>query len=278
MKNKIILAFLLPALCMTLPACAKKADPVALPPVDEISTVIISENETVEQHTDKEWIESLVAAVAKARPTNKASVNDFPDVGQYVKIEVNYDGGTDILFLYEDSGKYYLEQPYQGIYYIDASMSEMIRTKSLTADTGVTAVTGMAGADAPDEDPQPSYSGMEEAPMAETVEYQEVEIILTEGETVDREAVSRAALEERLINAISEMLTAETVSVQLSDEGALISIKVGDGVMPTERQQDAVKKLVEQAVTGLSPDRISLEIEAPQQSKGEPARLTKFPV
>ena len=42
----------------------------------------------------------------------------------YIKIDFQFETGTSTIFAYEDSGKYYIEQPYQGIYKIDSQLFE----------------------------------------------------------------------------------------------------------------------------------------------------------
>ena len=47
---------------------------------------------------------------------------DVPQAESYIKIDFQFETGTSTLFAYKDSGKYYVEQPYQGIYKIDSQL------------------------------------------------------------------------------------------------------------------------------------------------------------
>ena len=48
-------------------------------------------------------------------------------VESYIKIDFRLKTGTSTIFAYEDRGKYYLEQPYQGIYKIDRKLFERLK-------------------------------------------------------------------------------------------------------------------------------------------------------
>ena len=43
------------------------------------------------------------------------------------EIDFQFEAGTSTLFAYEDSGKYYVEQPYQGIYKIDSQLYSQLQ-------------------------------------------------------------------------------------------------------------------------------------------------------
>ena len=73
-------------------------------------------------HSDKTWISEIIANISSSEPTNKESVQDIPQAESYIKIDFQFETGTSTLFAYEDSGKYYVEQPYQGIYKIDSQL------------------------------------------------------------------------------------------------------------------------------------------------------------
>ena len=105
---------------LTLVACGKKADPITLPQTDEITSIDITVGENTVSHADKTWISEIIANISSSEPTKKESVQDVPQAESYIKIDFQFETGTSTLFTYEDSGKYYVEQPYQGIYKIDS--------------------------------------------------------------------------------------------------------------------------------------------------------------
>ena len=78
-------------------------------------------------HSDKTWISEIIADISSSEPTKKESVQDCPQVESYIKIDFQFETGTSTIFAYEDSGKYYIEQPYQGIYKIDSQLFERLQ-------------------------------------------------------------------------------------------------------------------------------------------------------
>lgn len=68
----------------------------------------------------------IIADISSSEPTKKESVQDFPQAKNYIKIDFRLETGTITIFAYEDKGKYYLEQPYQGIYKIERKLFERL--------------------------------------------------------------------------------------------------------------------------------------------------------
>ena len=68
--------------------------------------------------------------------TSKPSVNDSPNVDEYVKIDFNCSDDTvAVIFFYEDSGTQYVEQPYQGIYIPAPALNTIISGLLSEADS-----------------------------------------------------------------------------------------------------------------------------------------------
>ena len=120
--KKYVSIFLCLACVLTLVACGKKADLITLPQTDEITSIDITVGENTVSHSDKTWISEIIANISSSEPTKKESVQDVPQAESYIKIDFQFETGTSTLFAYEDSGKYYVEQPYQGIYKIDSQL------------------------------------------------------------------------------------------------------------------------------------------------------------
>ena len=125
--KKFLSLFLCLICVMTLVACGKKASPIMLPQTDEITSIDITVGESTVSHSDKTWISEIIADISSSEPTKKESVQDFPQVESYIKIDFRHEKGTITIFAYEDGGKYYLEQPYQGIYKIDRKLFERLK-------------------------------------------------------------------------------------------------------------------------------------------------------
>ena len=125
--KKYVSILLCLACVLTLVACEKKADPITLPQTDKITSIDITVGENTVSHSDKTWISEIIADISSSEPTKKESVQDFPQVESYIKIDFRLETGTSTIFAYEDRGKYYLEQPYQGIYKIDSQLFERLQ-------------------------------------------------------------------------------------------------------------------------------------------------------
>ncbi len=121
MKNRFFL-FLCLVCILALTACGKKTNPITLPQTEDITSIDITVGEKTVNQTDKNWISEIIADISNSEPTNKESITDVPQVENYIKIDFQFETGTSTLFAYEDSGKYYVEQPYQGIYKIDSQL------------------------------------------------------------------------------------------------------------------------------------------------------------
>ena len=120
--KKYILLFLCLACILVFTACGKEAAPITLPKAADITSITVTVGENTVNHTDETWISEMISNLSSSAPTSKESVQDVPQVESYVKIDIQFETGTSTLFAYEDSGKYYVEQPYQGIYEIDSQL------------------------------------------------------------------------------------------------------------------------------------------------------------
>ena len=124
--KKYISLFLCFICILALVACEKKADPITLPQIDDITSVDITVGENKVNHTDKAWISEIISDISSSEPTSKQSVQDFPQTESYIKIDFQFETGTSTIFAYEENGKHYIEQPYQGIYKIDSQLYERL--------------------------------------------------------------------------------------------------------------------------------------------------------
>ena len=121
MKKQIYL-FLCLVCILAFTACGKKTKTITLPQTEDITSIDITVGENTVNQTDKKWISEIISDISNSEPTNKESITDVPQVKNYIKIDFQLETGTSTLFVYEDRGKYYVEQPYQGIYKIDSQL------------------------------------------------------------------------------------------------------------------------------------------------------------
>lgn len=128
--KKFLSLFLCLTCILTLAACGKKAAPITLPQADKITSIDITIAENTVSHSDKTWISEIIADISSSEPTKKESVQDVPQAESYIRIDFRHETGTETetitIFAYEDRGKYYLEQPYQGIYKTDRKLFERL--------------------------------------------------------------------------------------------------------------------------------------------------------
>ena len=128
--KKFLSLFLFLTCILTLAACVKKAAPITLPQADKITSIDITIAENTVSHSDKTWISEIIADISSSEPTKKESVQDVPQAESYIRIDFRHETGTETetitIFAYEDRGKYYLEQPYQGIYKTDRKLFERL--------------------------------------------------------------------------------------------------------------------------------------------------------
>ena len=68
----------------------------------------------------------MKSTLAKAVPTRKMSVNDYPAVRPYYKIEAVCLDITYYYFVYTEDNQTYIEVPYEGIYRADSQIYSII--------------------------------------------------------------------------------------------------------------------------------------------------------
>lgn len=125
--KKIFYLFLSLFCVLTLVSCGKKENLIILPQADEITSIDITVGGNRVNHEDKTWISEIITAISGAERTNQESVQDVPRKDNYIKIDFQLKVGISTIFSYEDSGKYYIEQPYQGIYKIDSQLFDRLQ-------------------------------------------------------------------------------------------------------------------------------------------------------
>ena len=103
-----------------------KAPPIRLPESEEVITVQISENQQNAVELEITEIEPLLKEIGKAIPTRTMSVNDYPAVRPYYKIEAECNDITYYYFVYTEDNQTYIEIPYEGIYKADSKIYSII--------------------------------------------------------------------------------------------------------------------------------------------------------
>ena len=125
-------------MCILLSACGSsaKAGPIVLPATEDIISISVSDDNATATCTDREQIGEIMSILVDMESTSKPSVNDSPNVDEYVEIDFNCSDDTvTVIFFYEDSGTQYVEQPYQGIYIPAPALNIMISNLLSEADS-----------------------------------------------------------------------------------------------------------------------------------------------
>ena len=96
---------------------------LTLPEQEKLKQITLESGEKRAEITDLEEIKEVIYVLSggdKGRTTNEESINDAP-VNADVLIMVNFyfkEQGVSTLFVYQRGGRYYIEQPYDGVYRI----------------------------------------------------------------------------------------------------------------------------------------------------------------
>lgn len=111
-----------------LGGCGKQAELIALPAVNEIDSIDITTLDGSKvSYSDKEWIEQFLTIVAQAEATVKESIQVVPThVETYGKVHISNNGGITTFFYYIEDERYFIEQPYQGIYETDVDIDAFV--------------------------------------------------------------------------------------------------------------------------------------------------------
>lgn len=115
---------------LTLFACSKKANPIVLPQSSDVVSVDVTVGENTVNCSDKTWIDEVISGLSDSKPTHRESVQDSPHVKDYMRIEINSQTEKTTVFVYKDKGKFYIEQPYNGICIIDEETYNQLKEVS----------------------------------------------------------------------------------------------------------------------------------------------------
>lgn len=126
---KKFLALLMLSICILfcLTGCTNKAEPIALPEIEEISSISIDQiNGTQVSFEDSDNIQKILSTISNGKATRKPSIQDVPVAEKQGTINIKNSDRITTIFYYEEDGKYYIEQPYQGIYEIEDDFENLL--------------------------------------------------------------------------------------------------------------------------------------------------------
>ena len=78
--------------------------------------------------TESKKVEDIVKVINSAESTKEESVQDVPNADQYGRIVLVSKEDERTLYYYEREGKYYIEEPYVGIYQCDQDLNSYFKS------------------------------------------------------------------------------------------------------------------------------------------------------
>lgn len=125
--KKIVYIFIITIMVCSIAGCTQKTVvPINLPEKSVIQSIDIIIGDETENHSDSEWINQCISSITDAQATSKESIQELPQVDEFIQININTDNAISTIYVYMEKGNYYIEQPYQGIYKTDSAFYEML--------------------------------------------------------------------------------------------------------------------------------------------------------
>lgn len=129
MKKRIALHIISLIIVFLLSACSsqKVADPIVLPELGDLASISVVSGDKTATSIDEQWMADFMAILTDMESTSQPSINEDPNVKEYIAINFNCsDGSVKTVLFYEKNGKEYVEQTYQGIYMPAPELGEKI--------------------------------------------------------------------------------------------------------------------------------------------------------
>lgn len=126
MKRGIFAVIVMFTISFALFTSNSRAEPITLPDLEEVISVKVSEGDDELVYTDVEDISSIISKIKEAKATSKPTVQDNPvNIDNYYSVYITANEvQSTTLYIYKEKSKWYIEQPYQGIYETDEAILE----------------------------------------------------------------------------------------------------------------------------------------------------------
>lgn len=92
--------------------------------VEKVTVVLPNKKKTVVR--DAKQVQELVDVLNSATATREESVQDTPTVAKYGKLVLKSKQKSRVLYYYQKSGKWYVEDPYNGIYQSKRNLNKLV--------------------------------------------------------------------------------------------------------------------------------------------------------
>lgn len=103
------------------------AIPIELPMENEVYAIEIKKENIVIKYIDDIEIVEILEIISNAKPTRRITAHEIPMVREYITI--NFNTKEDRLYttyIYNENSKWYIEQPYIGVYEIKKGLIDFI--------------------------------------------------------------------------------------------------------------------------------------------------------
>ena len=117
----VIILFLLMIVAIFYHFMNKRTYKLNLPQIDNLKIISLEQNANEKVISDNKEMRDIINILnGQERTTKKESIQDDPvNTTNKIKIDFNFkESGASTIFVYEKNNKYYIEQPYIGIYRI----------------------------------------------------------------------------------------------------------------------------------------------------------------
>lgn len=96
---------------------------------EKIFSIEISKGDLVISYADNKTIKIITECFINASATRILSVNDAPTVKEYYNVNVITEDGSRSFnsFIYQENSKWYIEQPYWGVYEIGKDIPSFLK-------------------------------------------------------------------------------------------------------------------------------------------------------
>lgn len=112
---------------------------INIPTVSNLKSITLEKSAEGKSYSDDDNINDIINVIGGVkRITQKESINDYPtNANDIIKVDFYFkDTGSSTLFVYNKNGKYYIEQPYNGIYEIREEEYNLIDKYLVNIESG----------------------------------------------------------------------------------------------------------------------------------------------
>lgn len=126
MKSRVFKIIICLFMVSILVSCNKDEPKIELPKAADIQTIEIPGGIQDIIIDDEDIINKFITKASEAKYTNKESIQDVPVVNEYVRVDFVGVNLFSSVFIYKDQDKWYIEQPYVGIWQTDENLIKII--------------------------------------------------------------------------------------------------------------------------------------------------------